>query len=267
MEAYRTSPDNDKRGGLLATKRDKAPPTIHHAQVIRPEFELLADPTADLGESVPAPLRKPARAKPSGTKTPERQAFSLPAPIPSWVRASGRAGEGDLLFAAGASLALLDAHLRRDPPYAGALRQRLAVHSATATAKILRLYADAAALRDLRFAQSEDSGSAAKILSLWREIAGRPPSLDPRRIGEAAARLDLTPPDPDALVADLRQIVKSADNPVSSAAKAAAMGFEAFLDASSPEAEVLALWIADLILALRLRWHRPLPLIATTILT
>jgi hypothetical protein len=44
------------------------------------------------------------------------------------------------------------------------------------------------------------------------------------------------------------------------------MGFEAFLDASSPEAEVLALWIADLILALRLRWHRPLPLIATTIL-
>jgi hypothetical protein len=170
------------------------------------------------------------------------------------------------LFAAGAGLALLDAHLRRDSPYAGALRQRLAVHSAAAAAKILRLNADAAALRDLRFAQSEDSGSAAKILSLWRELAGRPPSIDPGRIGEAAARLDLTPSDPDGLVADLRQIVESADNPVSAAAKAAALAFDAFAIDNAPEAEVVALWVADLILALRLHWARPLPLIATKIL-
>jgi hypothetical protein len=234
--------------------------------VIRADLDLLADPTADLGESVAAPLRKPARAKPSATKTPERQAFSPPAPIPSWARASGRAGERQPLFAAGASLALLDAHLRRDPPYAGAVRQRLAVHSAAATAKILRLNADAAALRDLRFAVGDELGPAAKLLSLWSDLAGRPPSLDPGRIGEAAARLDLTPPDPHALVADLRQIVKSVDNPVSSAAKAAASAFEAFAVENAPEAEVFALWIADLILALRLRWPRPLPLIATRIL-
>ena len=186
--------------------------------------------------------------------------------VPSWARASGKAGQGEPLFAAGASLALIDAVLRRDPPYAGTLRSRLALLSAGACAKILRLNADAVALRDLRFAQSEDSGSAATILSLWRELAGRPPSLDPGRIGEAAARLDLTPPDPDGLVADLRQIVKSADNPVSTAAKAAALAFEVFAVENAPEAEVFALWVADLILALRLRWARSVPLIATKIL-
>jgi hypothetical protein len=69
------------------------------------------------------------------------------------------------LFAAGAGLALLDAHLRRDPPWARALRSRLALQSAAASAKILRLNADAAALRDLRFAVG-DAGPAARLLQL-----------------------------------------------------------------------------------------------------
>jgi hypothetical protein len=41
------------------------------------------------------------------------------------------------VFFAGASLALLDAHLRRDPLGAGALGQRLALMSTAASAKIL----------------------------------------------------------------------------------------------------------------------------------
>jgi Protein of unknown function (DUF1403) len=65
----------------------------------------------------------------------------------------------------------------RDPPYAGALRARLALKSAAACAKILRLNGDEGALRDLRFAVGDDSGPAAKLLRLWRELAdGRPPS-------------------------------------------------------------------------------------------
>jgi hypothetical protein len=69
----------------------------------------------------------------------EPQRFPPPAPMPAWARASGRAGEGDPLFAAGAGLALLDACLRRDPRCAGALRSRLALTSTAASAKILRL--------------------------------------------------------------------------------------------------------------------------------
>jgi hypothetical protein len=264
MQTYRTSSLHDKRGGFRATQRDKAPLTIHHAQVIRPEFELLADPTADLGESVPAPLRKPARAKPSGTKTPERQALP-PAPIPAWARTSGRAGEGDPLFAAGAALALLDAFLRHDPPAAGALRARLALKSAAASAKILRVNADEAALRDLRFAIGEDASPAARLLRLWRDLAGRPPSLDPGRLRDAAARLDLALLDPNDLASSLKDRAGEGD-PVSAAGKIAALVFSAFPDAPAAEAEILALWVFDLAIAIRLRWARPLPLIATQVL-
>ena len=68
----------------------------------------------------------------------------------------------DPLFFAGVGLALLDSFLRCDPPSAGALRSRLALKSATASAKILRLNADEGALRDLRFAMDDDPGPAAR---------------------------------------------------------------------------------------------------------
>jgi Protein of unknown function (DUF1403) len=159
--------------------------------VIRADLDLLSDLADDPGDGGPAPLRKHARAKRAAAKAPERPAFPPPVPVPAWARASGRAGQGDPLFAVGASLALLDAFLRRDPPPAGALRHRLALMSAAACAKILRLNADAAALRDLRFATGDNPGPAPRLLRLWREFAGRPPSLDPGRITDAAARLDL----------------------------------------------------------------------------
>ena len=176
MQSYRTSLTHDKRGGSCATKRDKAPPPIHYAQVIRAEFDLLADRTPDLLERAPTSLRQAVRTKRTSTKTPENQALPAPAPLPAWARAGGRAGEGDPLFFAGVGLALLDSFLRADPPAAGALRARLALQSAATTAKILRLNTDEAALRDLRFAVEDSLGPAVNLLSLWRDCAGRPPS-------------------------------------------------------------------------------------------
>jgi Protein of unknown function (DUF1403) len=83
-------------------------------------------------------------------------------------------------------LALLDAFLRADPPAAGALRAGLALQSAAASAKILHLNPDAASLRDLRFSLGDPLAPAATLLSLWRDCASRPPSLDPGRIFDAA---------------------------------------------------------------------------------
>ena len=110
------------------------------------------------------------------------------------------------------------------------------------------------------------SRPAAKLLSLWRDLARpaaepRPgPDPRPRRCGSTSLYRTRT--------ASHRSLKAwpGEDDPVSAAAQAAALAFTAFPDAASPEAEVLALWVADLILALRLRWARPLPLIATTIL-
>jgi hypothetical protein len=231
--------------------------------VIRPDLILVADPLADLGEAVPAPLRRSAAMSRISAKAPETPASPPPALVPSWARASGRAGQGDPLFFAGAALALLDAFLRRDPPAAGALRARLALQSAAASATILRLKADEGALRDLRFAVG-DAGPAARLLTLWRDLTTRPPSLDAARLAAAAAALDLAV-DPNGLASSLKACAGEGD-PVSAAAKAAALVFSAFPDAPAAEAETLALWAFDLVLAVRLRWARPLPLIAGKIL-
>jgi Protein of unknown function (DUF1403) len=231
--------------------------------VIRADLTLVPDPAVDPGEGVPAPLRRGAGTSRTSANAAETQAFP-PAAVPTWARANGRAGE-DPLFFAGASLALLDAHLRRDPPAAGTLRSRLALHSAAASAKILRLNAQEGALRDLRFAVGEDPGPAAKLLTLWREFASRPPSLDPGRLVAATAALDLPAPNADALAETLREQSRAGD-PVSAAAKAAAMTFVALPGAPAADIEILALWAFDSVLALRLRWPRPLPLIAIRIL-
>ena len=193
--------------------------------VIRADLDLLADPARRprRGRSCAAPrsAREPSRTP---AKAPERQAFPPPAPIPAWARASGRAGQGDPLFAAGAGLALLDAFLRRDPPSAGALRARLALQSAAASAKILRLNADEGALRDLRFAVGDALGPAANLLvalARSRRPAAQPrPRPDLRRGG--AARPGLS--DPNGLAASLKACAGEGD-PVSAAAKAAALAF------------------------------------------
>jgi hypothetical protein len=231
--------------------------------VIRADLTLVPNLAADPDDGVPAPSRRRGGASRTSAKAPERQAAQPPA-APSWARASGRAGQGDPLFAAGAGLALLDAFLRADPPAAGALRSRLALQSAAASAKILRLNVDEGALRDLRFAVGDALGPAANLLRLWRDLAGRPPGLDPGRISDAVARLDLAV-DPNGLASSLKACAGEGD-PVSAAAKAAALVFSTFPDAPAAEAEVLALWVFDLSIAIRLRWARPVPMIATRIL-
>ena len=174
--------------------------------------------------------------------------------------AGERGGKGRAIpFARRSSLALLDAHLRRDAPL------RLALLSAAASAKILRLNADEGALRDLRFAVGDELGPAAKLLSLWRDLVGRPPAFSAGRLATAAARLELTLPDPNGLASSLKACAGEGD-PLSAAAKAAAFTFSVFPDAPVAEAEILTLWVFDLALALRLGWARPLPLVAKKIL-
>ena len=88
--------------------------------------------------------------------------------------------------------------------------------------------------------------------------------FDPGRLAAAAAALDLAV-DPNGLASSLKAWAGEGD-PVSAAAKAAAMAFSAVPDAPAAEAEILALWLFDLAIAIRLRWARPLPLVATQVL-
>jgi hypothetical protein len=101
-------------------------------------------------------------------------------------------------------------------------------------------------------------------VSLWRDGAGRPPSLDPGRIVDTAARLDLAV-DPNGLASSLKACAGEGD-PVSAAAKTAAVAFCAVPAAPAPSSEMFAFWVFDMVIAVRLRWPRPVPLIATKIL-
>ena len=108
-QSYRTSPPHDKRGGIVATQRDKPPRKIHHAAVIRADLKLLADRLLTVQDGVSAPPREARASQDESSENPGTADPVRRASIPAWARASGRAGEGDPLFAAGAGLALLDA--------------------------------------------------------------------------------------------------------------------------------------------------------------
>ena len=211
-------------------------------------------------------------------------------PLPRWARLSGAALDAapDAQFFAGAALARLDQILRSgadvssagdraadvssagksgaEPLFAGALRQRLALRAATACAAMLRLREDEGALRDAEHLAGVDAAPTpgGRLHRLWRLFATPPTRLNARIIRIAADHLDL-PPDmgSDALIAVAHETM--GETPLAAAARVSVEALRVLDDASPIDAEIFALWLADLVLAQHLRWDAPLPLLATTI--
>ena len=216
-----------------------------------------------------APVASPPRrsrrlAAPSSAPTNPllEQAF------PSWTRPPKQPAVGadagfEAAFFAGASLALLDQILRPDPPFAGALRQRLALRAATACAALARHREDSSALRDAEHL-SPDAGGKRPPARPGASIGcgavspgarrGSKPNLRP-----AADLLDL-PRDLDFRGArrDAAELIANAGSPLAAAARASAAALQALDGAPRVDAEILALWLGDLVLARKLGWRRPL---------
>ena len=236
------------------------------AQVIRADLTLVPDPLADLGEGGPAPLRPSAATSRTSAKAQERQAFPPPAPVPAWARASGRAGHGDPLFFAGAGLALLDAFLRRDPPCAGALRaapgasERRGLRQDPAPQRRRRRAARPALRRRRRL------GPAAKLLRCGAiSPAGRPAST-PSRLAAAAARLDLAPPDPNGLASSLKACAGRGRSGLGRGQEPPPWRSPPSRTPQPPKPKSSPSGCSTSSIAIRLRWPRPVPLIATKIL-
>jgi hypothetical protein len=216
---------------------------------------------------------------------PRRRSLRLAAPrfaptnpllqqaFPSWARppnepAVGADSGADAAFFAGAGLALLDAVLRDNPPFAGALRQRLALGAATACAGLARHREDSSALRDAEHLApiGARTSPAGRIHRLWRLFASRSSRLDAPTLRTAADFLDLPADISFEGVADaLRDVVAGAETPLAAAAGASAAAMKLFRDAPRVDAEIFALWLSDLALAQRLSWGAPVPLLATAI--
>ena len=210
-----------------------------------------------------------------------QQAFPLWARPPKQPAVGADAGV-EAAFFAGASLALLDQIVRLDPPFAGALRQRLALGAATACAALARHREDSSALRDAEHLSPNAGGNAptspaGRVHRLWRLFARGPTPLDASTLRAAADFLDLPADISFEGVADaLRDVVADAGTPLAAAAGASAAAMQLLAgapltgaDVSSAgnklHAEIFALWLSDLALARRLDWDAPVPLLATAI--
>ena len=232
MQTYRTLISVDRRCGTAA----KSSPKAHLARILDRMIRF-AEPVAFA---------------------------ALPPTVPGWATPRGPAPTtAEAAFLAGAALNTLDNLVRSAPPWAGAWRQRLALKAAVAAVRRLGRREDEAALRDAWHLRppGADPGPAGRALAAWRRLAERKPDLDEERL-RAVAELLGTP-----WSETLAAIPARIDALGSSPAPFAGATILAEVLASRPDAELLAFWLADLIIARQLRWPAPVPLLIGQIQT
>lgn len=191
------------------------------------------------------------------------------ATVPAWLRRAvadpqSLAGQDvqDVAILAGAALGALDAVVRRQEPWAGAWRQRLALTAAAVTAKQGGRVEEEAALRDavLLTRPGDDVGPAGRLLLAWRRLAARPAAELVAEEGLAAVLDEFGYAGDDEaagdLAGDLRQVLAGAGLvgvPTGAAMAADRHGF----------GRAVGAWSADALLAQRLGWSHAVPLLGT----
>ncbi|WP_236775300.1 DUF1403 family protein [Agrobacterium tumefaciens] len=180
--------------------------------------------------------------------------------LPSWALPRGRdLGEGDASFAAGIALKSLDDLLRTDPHWIGCWRDRLALKSAAVAASMLGRNDEESALRDavLLTVTGDDPGPAGKLFLATRMLTRRPGPVTTSFVKEIADLFGLRWDDGLASIPD---IVDSAIQSGRAAPFAVADLITAIF-AVRPDAEVLALGLAEAVLAHKLSWPKVVPLL------
>nr|CCD31936.1 Conserved hypothetical protein [Methylocystis sp. SC2] len=194
-------------------------------------------------------------------------------PLPRWARLDATACDAlAAAFLAGANLLALDQILRSgdhgaEPCFSGVLRQRLALKAAAICARLARLREDAAALRDAEhLSGGVETSPAGRVHRLWRLFASRAVKFDAATLSLAIEYLEAQDVvDVRELADALRDVMASADNPLAAAASTSAAAGPYLTTLPAIDAEIFALWLADLALAQKLGWQAPVPLLATAV--
>ncbi|PPD42229.1 MAG: hypothetical protein CTY15_12365, partial [Methylocystis sp.] len=180
----------------------------------------------------------------------------------------------DAAFHAGAGLALFDQLLRSgedgaEPVFAGVLRRRLALQAAAHCARLARLREDEAGFRDAAHLAPEGAAAspAGRLHRLFRQFGERPLRSDRETLFGVAEQLGLRVEAGTLtrLVGALQDPAPKASSPLAAAASMSCAAMVALAEAAPLDADIFALWHADLALAQRLGWTAPVPLIATRI--
>ena len=183
--------------------------------------------------------------------------------IPSWARPQTRdaQSEAEAGFKAGASLAILDRLLAAPMASRGIWLDRLALRAATSGTRAIGRAEDEAAIRDaITLRQgSADPGPAGRLLTLWRRLAGRSPTPDATAIRSAAALIG---------VVICEDLIAQAERLANSTMPAITAAAEILLacHGDRPERTIMGCWLADMVLARRLRWPIAVPLLAGSLL-
>ena len=182
-------------------------------------------------------------------------------PLPSWARDFAPPSSlPGALFVAGAALAALDPFARAPHPIGKLWRQRLALKAAAALVRAGGRTEEEAELRDHFYLTrpGDDFGPAGRRLKAFRFL-GEPAARDSQSWPKVLPALfDLPLAEVEVLIAGAREKMAGAQNPVMAAAAVAGAG----RSANHPEQRALALWLADAVLAQKLDWPAPVPLLA-----
>ena len=188
-------------------------------------------------------------------------------PLPTWVRAnSPPQTEAEAAFLAGAALAHLDSVVRADPAWFGVWRNRLVLSATAASVARSGRGEDEAALRDAFHLTrpGADPGPAGRRLIAWRALTAAAPARWRAQFERAVKALDV--PSDGALNAAIEAAATCADGN-GLAPFAAARCYQLARRAlaagriEAGEGELLATWLADTVLALKLKWPFALPLL------
>ncbi|EUB98959.1 protein of unknown function DUF1403 [Rhizobium sp. CF080] len=183
-----------------------------------------------------------------------------PMSAPRWAAPATFAAEtADAAFMAGGALYPIEQIVRAEPDWVGAWRQRLALKCAVAAVRLAGRSEDEAVLRDtwLLRKPGDDPGPAGQILSAWKRLASRSTALDAEVLQTIAGMLGIKWDEPLATLAQTFDDLGLSG----SAAPFAAAAIIRETHTIRPDAEALGWWLADLLLAQKLRWSVPVPLL------
>jgi hypothetical protein len=186
-------------------------------------------------------------------------------PVPQWaLRQDLVKDKAHAAFMAGAALNSLDRIVRSQSVWAGTWRQRLAIRCGVAACRLAGRSEDELALRDvwalrpkaIKGAEAGALGPGGSLYAAWRCLAAGDAATDAVTLEHIADLLGLAHDGRlNALPGQLEDVASAGLAPPFAAAAAVARTV-----ALAPDAEPLAWWLADLILAQTMSWPRPVPL-------